>query len=262
MKTRIFLATAIVAFGITSVFGQTMKINLSSGSEMEFKTSEVTSIEFKEGDIYNGHEYVDLGLPSGLKWATCNVGASNPVEYGDFFSWGETDCKGNFEKYSNYSLTNYKYYKRTETKEIDKDGFEVTVIKSGYTKYVTDSGYGYESYTDNKTILDLEDDAAHVIWGGGWRIPTRSEWEELENECSWIDATLNGVSGKKVSGPNGNFLFIPYAGECDDTFGVFVKRNSISYWCSDISLSYNSHAYCSYGTRWRYYGMNIRAVCP
>ena len=134
------------------------------------------------------HEWVDLGLPSGTLWATCNVGADTPEGYGDYFAWGETspkDC---------YSWETYKWC----------NGYFNTM-----TKYCTSSDYGM---VDNKTELDPEDDAAYVNWGPSWRMPTTDQQKELRDECTWTWTERNGVSGKLVTGPNGNTIFVPVAG--------------------------------------------------
>ena len=143
-------------------------------------------------DTANGHDYVDLGLPSGLKWATCNVGATKPEEYGDYYAWGETETK------KIYDWTTYKWC----------NGSDDTL-----TKYNTESDYGT---VDNKTVLDLEDDAARANWGGAWRMPTDAEWTELRNNCTW--RWTNGYNGTGVAGRivtsdiNGNSIFLPAAG--------------------------------------------------
>ena len=136
----------------------------------------------------DGYEYVDLGLPSGLKWATCNVGAANPEDYGGYYAWGETDEK------DDYSLSTYKWCNGTD---------------NSMTKYCTDGAFGT---VDNKTILEPEDDVAHVKWGGNWRMPTKAEQDELRDNCTWTWTTLNGVNGCEVTGPNGNSIFLPAAG--------------------------------------------------
>ena len=142
----------------------------------------------------NGQEYVDLGLS--VKWASCNVGATAPEEYGDYFAWGETYQK----RY--YYWDNYKYCNGTN---------------ESLTKYCTKTSCGEFAFVDNKTTLDLTDDAARVNWGGTWRMPTAEESEELMNEenCTWIWTTKNGVNGLKItSRKNGNFIFLPAAGHC------------------------------------------------
>ena len=125
-------------------------------------------------------EYVDLGLS--VKWATFNVGATSPEDYGDYFAWGETETK------ETYSWATYKWCDGTST---------------NMTKYNTEDG---------KTILEPTDDAAQVQWGGKWRMPTEEEQQELIDRCSWERTNLNGVIGYKVTGPNGNSIFIPIAG--------------------------------------------------
>ena len=151
-------------------------------------------------------EAVDLGLS--VKWATCNVGASSPEEYGDYFSWGETCPK------SDYSWSTYRWC----------NGSQTTL-----TKYNTNSRWGI---VDNKTVLDLSDDAAHVNWGGSWRMPTAEEWTELQTQCSWEWTTINGVNGRKVTGPNGNSIFLPASGARNSNMG-----SSGFYWSSVVSLS-------------------------
>ena len=178
---------------------------------------------------------VDLGLS--VKWATCNIGAESPEDYGDYFAWGETSSK------SDYS---YKYYRGTEDK---------------LTKYCN-------KY--NKTVLDLSDDAARVNWGGSWRMPTDKEWDELVNQCFWRWTTQNGVKGYKVtSNTNGNSIFLPAAGYRTGT-NVSDAGSSGCYWSSSLDsffpgIAYFLHFYpCSVvcdGSH-RYYGRAVRAVCP
>lgn len=147
------------------------------------------------------HEYVDLGLPSGTLWATCNVGANSPEEYGDYFAWGETEPK------ESYAPVNYKW----------GDGIQVV------TKYITNYtvrckcglhiNHPYEGYVDNKVELDPEDDAAYVNWGPLWRMPTKAQQDELVEMCTWIWTLVNGVEGYLVTGSNGHAIFFPAAGE-------------------------------------------------
>ena len=146
----------------------------------------------------NGHDYVDLGLPSGLKWATCNVGASTPEGYGDYFAWGETNTK------STYSLDTY-------------------------------------TYTDNKPVLDPENDAARINWGGAWRMPTDAEWQELRDNCTWTWKTLNGINGFEVKGSNGNAIFLPAAGFRSSN-DVFYTGHYGCYWSSSLDTTAPSNA--------------------
>ena len=196
----------------------------------------------------NGHEYVDLGLPSGTKWATCNVGASSPEDYGDYFAWGETEAKGT------YNWSTYKFCK----------GSYNTI-----TKYCTESSYGYNGFTDGKTELEAADDAATVNWGGSWRMPTFTQIEELFNNCTREWTTLNGVNGSLLTGPNGNTIFLPAAGYrwnddlCDAGSLGNYWSSSLSPYDGDIAyyLYFNS-GYWDWDINYRNYGFSVRPVCP
>ena len=135
-------------------------------------------------------DYVDLGLPSGLKWATCNVGANKPEEYGDYFAWGETEAKQEYisENYENVIVIRKKGFLGIGKKE-----------KLLYIIYFDISG-------------NPQYDVARKNWGGNWRMPTKAELEELEKNCRWEWTIQNGVNGCKVTGPNGNSIFFPAAG--------------------------------------------------
>ena len=190
-----------------------------------------------------GHEYVDLGLPSGTLWATCNVGADSPEDYGNYYAWGETETK------STYNWSTYKWCNG----DYDK-----------LTKYNTNSDYGP---IDNKTVLDLEDDVAHVNWGGGWRMPTYKEIKELR-KCKWKWTTQNGVSGRKVTGPNGNSIFLPAAGCYNGGSLDNVGSNGYS-WASSLYTDVPIASYGLYFTStfvrmesiYRQYGRPVRPVC-
>ena len=133
---------------------------------------ENSSSESRTG-IENGYEWVDLGLPSGTLWATCNVGASKPYEYGNNYAWGEVTTK------ETYDWSTYKY-----GSDYDR-----------LTKYCSKASFGKDGFTDNKTILDPEDDAAYVNWGGKWRMPTNEQMYELGHECYWEwTANYNGTN--------------------------------------------------------------------
>ena len=203
--------------------------------------------EFTTQDIItgtaNGHEYVDLGLPSGTKWATCNVGATTPTGYGDYFAWGETEPK------TTYSWSTYKWC----------NGSRTTL-----TKYNTSSGYGT---VDNKTVLDPEDDAAAVNWGGAWRMPTDAEWTELCENCTWTWTTLNGKNGYEVIGANGNAIFLPAAGYRggDDlsnagSYGYYWRRSCYTGSPDDAFFVYFYSGDVSWDFRLRLYGRSVRPV--
>ena len=157
-------------------------VSKKDGTQLNFAISEWNSIVFyAQGE----HDYVDLGLPSGTLWATCNVGANAPEAYGDYFAWGETTPK------LSYDWSTYKY----------------GAAYDQLTKYCDDSSYGRFGFADQKTTLEASDDVATVNWGAGWRMPTAEQWEELKNKCRSAWTTLNGSTGRLFTGPNGNTLF-------------------------------------------------------
>ena len=194
----------------------------------------------------NGHAYVDLGLS--VKWATCNVGATTPEGYGNYYAWGETTPK------TTYDWSTYKYC----------NGAWNTM-----TKYCKSSNYGT---VDNKTTLELTDDAAHVNWGGSWRMPTLAEQNELmdTNNCTWTWTTQNGVNGYKVtSKKNGNSIFLPAAGYRLGS-NLYSAGSYGGYWSSSLltsdsyrayDLCFNS-SYVNWGYDNREYGHSVRPVCP
>ncbi|MBR5631011.1 MAG: hypothetical protein IKW82_05140 [Bacteroidales bacterium] len=150
----------------------------------------------------NGHDFVDLGLPSGTLWATCNVGANTPEGCGTYFAWGET-CPKRI-----YDWSTYKYCNNGDYMQL--------------TKYCHKSSYGFNGFTDDVTQLEPSDDAATMNWGDDWCIPTFDQWRELYvNNTVIIDTTLNGVNGKFFAASNGNSIFLPAT-------GVFCL-NSINY---------------------------------
>ena len=160
-------------------------------------TEDVTRVDYNKPDPSNGHDYVDLGLPSGTLWATMNIGATKPEEYGDYFAWGETEPK------DIYAWSTYKYGN----------------VYNALTKYCNNSSYGKDGFTDSLTELELADDAARVNWGGEWRMPTSGQVQELiDNTTSaWTNNYNNtGVSGMTfTSKTNGNTMFVPAAGTKD-----------------------------------------------
>ena len=163
------------------------------------------------------HGFVDLGLPSGLLWAVCNVGADNPEDYGDYFAWGETQPK------DSYDWSTYQYC----------NGSENTL-----TKYCNSSSHGYNGYTDDLTTLLPEDDAATANWGGDWRMPTQAEWEELINNTTHVWTTQNGVNGRLFTASNGNSLFMPAASY--NEWGYTIPGFEGFYWSSSLGILSNS----------------------
>ncbi len=171
----------------------------------------------------NGYDWVDLGLPSGTKWATCNIGADAPEGYGNYYAWGETESK------SNYSWSTYKYGS----------------AQDALTKYCTDSIYGKDGFTDGLTTLEATDDAATANWGEEWRMPTDAEWTELREKCDWTWTTLNGVKGYKVKATNGGTIFLPAAG-CRDLGSLFNAGVNGYYWSSSLSADAPGSAWYAY----------------
>ena len=160
---------------------------------------------------------VDLGLPSGIRWASCNVGATTPEGYGYYFAWGETESK------KNYSWETYKYANVGE------------FYHHKFTKYCTDASSGDNGFIDNKTVLEPEDDAATANWGDVWRMPTDAEWTELREQCTWTWTAQNGVNGYQVaSKTNGNSIFLPAAGFRDGNAAPYVAGRRGYYGSSSL----------------------------
>ena len=201
-----------------------------------------------------GHEWVDLGLPSGTRWATMNVGASSPSDYGNYYAWGETSIK------SIYTW---------ETQKYQSSGNEDANIK--LSKYVLDSKYGN---VDGKRELDSSDDAAYVNWGSGWSLPSHDQIEELKGKCTWIPTTSDdGHWGYKVVGSNGNFIFLPaagasYASNPTESSPIDVGLRG-HYWSRSLNPNNNKGAYTLYFYSngvfcydfMRRSGYSVRAVC-
>lgn len=222
------------------------KLLFSLGLMMSlFTLSSFTDGPDKSADQINGHEYVDLGLPSGAKWATCNVGATKPEELGGYYAWGETEEK------DVYMWKTYKW---------------CTGTRNSMTKYCTNSSNGT---VDNKTVLDPEDDVAHVNWGGTWRMPTSDELKELLDNCIWEWTELNGVNGYKVTGLNGNSIFFPAASYCNGKKGACGGIGSYGYYWSSSLYGYgNTACFLDFSSGDHYLnsdnrsgGLSVRPVC-
>ncbi len=196
-------------------------------------------------------EAVDLGLPSGLKWASCNIGANKPEDYGNYYAWDELTPK------DNYSWSTYKYANGDYNK---------------LTKYCNNTSFGDNGFTDAKTTLDLEDDAAYFNWGGTWRMPTSADIDELLGncDCTWTDNyNSTGIAGRIVkSKNNGNSIFLPAAGSRSGTSTEDVGSDG-RYWSSSLSEEYPADAWylyfssgsCYRNRNFRYCGWSVRPVC-
>ena len=159
-------------------------------------------------------EYVDLGLPSGLKWAACNLGANSPEQPGDYYAWGETEPK------EDYAWDTYKHAKATEYT---------------LTKYCTDVEMGLDGFTDGKTQLEPADDAATVRLGAPWRMPTEAEAEELLNGCTWTKETINDIPClRATSKTNGKSIVICISGFMSGTIND-TRGTMTAFWASTLS---------------------------
>ena len=259
MKKLIVLALLVA--GQVAAWGQTVNVHMKDGSVIKYDASGVDYVNFSAASNTEvKHEAVDLGLPSGLKWATCNVGATKPEETGYYICWGELEvkeeCGGNNYKWRNsiwgevenkeeFTWCNYKWTNECQVNP---------------TKYVGDPAQ----------TLEPEDDAAHVLWGGSWRMPTENDIKELFTKCSNKFVIQNGVQGLLVTGNNGNTIFLPFVGYKQGT--ELKKANEQAYWwTSTKTRGYDQQAiyfgsqhdqgrtYVS-GRSNRFFGFNIRAV--
>ena len=211
-----------------------------------FKACDDTELiaRFDKKQFADGYEYIDLELPSGTLWATCNVGAMNPEEHGGYYAWGETEEK------SEYSWNTYKWC----------NGSNNTV-----TKYCYESIY---DTIDNKTVLEADDDVAHSKWGGNWRMPTANEQQELFDNCVWNYGSLNGTDGYwATSKSNGMSIFLPAAGCREGKETLYC--GTFGYYWSGTACNDNSNADCirfysnhtGMEGRGRFIGFTVRPVC-
>lgn len=216
-------------------------LNNAEASMTDIDDKEETIIINKQFDSFNGHDWIDLGLPSGIKWATCNIGAKTPEDRGDYFAWGEVAPK------ANYGWTFYEFRLQLENR----------IAKYG------------DGVADNKFVLEKTDDAATVNWGGNWRTPTKEEFEELKAHCNFIWEDRYGIKGfKVVSKMNGSSVFFPAAGYCDED-GFFSENETGNYWSSSVTRGnrpydawdfYFSPQNISLSQDYRHHGLTIRPV--
>ncbi len=234
MKTKITMIAIACLFTVVASAQSNKVLRIHSGDLIlkEYKGREFTAVEIQDSETVkgeiNGYEYVDLGLPSGLKWATCNVGAASPEEYGDYFHWGETTTK---EEYREENCSTY--------------GVNVGVADiTGMPEY----------------------DAAAANWGGTWRIPTYDECRELFDFGEWEDSTYNGVAGMKVTGPNGNYIFLPYNGSMYGTSHTSSPGAGGYFWSGKATSDKNGYKvgfavrHQGFSMCARYYANGVRPV--
>ena len=245
-------------------------ITLAAGNTYNLPISATTAPPV---DSYNGHGYVDLGLPSGLKWATCNVGATAPEEYGDYFAWGDTvPCYSSQDPLTwRENKTGYNWASYTWC-----NGSYTTL-----TKYCSKSEYGKDGFTDAKTTLDPEDDAAGYQWGGSWRMPAKADIDELiatrnntdDYTWTWCDGSTTKYAGTDVAGwrivrnSTGATLFLPAAGY-RGAAGLSGAGSFGRFWSSSLDtgsphgawdIYFYSSGVSAYGN-YRYLGLSVRPV--
>ena len=260
MKTKSILATLLLLIaGLQTMWGQMFVIYKSDGQAIECNITELDSIVFISNEPISIPSYlacpddnhphaIDLGLPSGTKWACCNIGATTPDGYGSYYAWGET-----IEK-SNCSLDTYAYV------NVDNEGH----------KNITHIGFD---------IAGTSYDVAHVRMGTPWHMPTIEQMNELVNNCFQRGTQKNGINGVLVTGQNGGQVFFPAAGElnvdnlclvgnCGYYWSSSLDQNTFSIYgndrvCAmDINLFYGSYVLGVGTTFYRCYGHSVRAVCP
>ena len=197
-RNILLIATVLYA---TIGWSQTMNIHYKNGQTVQYNMNNIDYVEYTENNPNNAQvssgEAVDLGLS--VLWASCNVGATSPEEFGDKYAWGETETKDTFTE------SNYIWY-------------------DPYTLTFADLG---------KDISGTELDVARVKWGGDWRMPTFSELSELMIKCTWTWANINSVNGFKITGQNGNSIFIPVQEKC-------------TLWTSTLYSEYQGTFYTAY----------------
>lgn len=210
----------------------------------------INEISLGKFSMVPNYDYVDLGLPSGTLWATCNVGAETPEGYGNYFAWGETQPK------STYFASNYQHF---------HEGI------NSITKYCNNPSYGYNGYTDNLTVLQSTDDAATTQLDGdnAWRIPTKEEWEELYQYTTPTWTNRNGIYGYLFTARNNdNYIFLPAAGHQYSSSPSYIGTQGY-YWSSSLYLGDPNRSWyfsfllesCDvYNSSFRYYGMTLRPV--
>lgn len=230
--SSVTVLASTVPMGAPDMFANTNNcpIYVPAESVETYKGADYWSVYADRLQVMTTPKAIDLGLS--VKWASFNIGATRPEEFGDYYAWGETETK------TDYSFSTYKWIKFVDDYFYGK--------KDYFLKYNGDGEWGD---VDNKSVLDPEDDVAHVKYGGNWRIPTDAEWEELITRCtkSWIK--INGFEGCKFSGPNGNSIFLPFAGRAvgTDLENVIIYPEIVAdghYWSSTLkNIGYPGIAY-------------------
>ncbi|MBQ0021693.1 MAG: hypothetical protein KBT29_00455 [Prevotellaceae bacterium] len=229
MKTK-FLLFLLCLFSL-NVMGQD---TIQRKKKQTTAAGQDVTLTNKASGTLNGHEWVDLGLS--VKWATCNIGASSPSDYGDYYAWGETSTKSSYDGSNCFDCLGNSW---------------ITYKIDGQTRITPSSGH----------------DAARENWGSTWRMPTDAENDELCTKCTWTWTSMNGHNGYTVTGPNGNSIFLPAAGYRISMNSANVGSGG-TYWSSTLSSSYSNYARdLLFGSRshntndsFRRFGRSIRPV--
>ena len=232
MKTRFYvMLVALIMMSSKNVYAHEFHYDVNNDGDVNI-TDAMLVVNYVLGKPSSPYVAVDLGLPSGTKWASCNVGATKPEEFGDYYAWGEITTKTEYSPYT------YQYYEDGEYVNIGDD------------------------------ISGTQYDVARAKWGGKWRMPTKDEVKELVNNCKYEWTTLNGVTGGKFTGPNGNSIFLPAAGDRWNGDLCYVGERGDN-WSSAQFPYYSDYAvylyfYSGY-VNWynyfyRFYGQSVRPV--
>lgn len=211
-------------------------------SRQSQSATSTTSTKLSVSGNLNGHDYVDLGLPSGRRWATCNIGSKSPAGYGDYFAWAETKPK------ATYTDANYNGC--------------VDIYPDGLGNIKSDTIRAQYRIVDNPQF-----DAARKNWGENWELPTSADFAELNKECTWTLKTIDGHKGYLVTGPNGNSIFLPMAGFKENQNKSQIGSGGF-YWtgdhwdAKDRSTMIDFHESSHNGSIWcyRYKGLSVRPV--
>ncbi len=266
-KLFTFMTLCLVA--AMSMNAQT--VNVWKNGEIVATTEDADSVVFvkKTATMIDGHEYVDLGLPSGLLWAACNIGAEAPEDYGQYYAWGETKGYGEEDP----TNTNNTAYSGTDEKtNFSWNTYKYGTGRSAISKYCTDNakwkGEGTEA--DGLQTLTAADDVAATLWGGAWRMPTAEEITELKDNCTLEATTIGDVKVAKLTGPNGKCIYIPMAGQRN--MAALTGNDAYAYlWSSSVnaanccyatamSFIYATSTVNIAATMLRYTGYSVRAV--
>lgn len=267
MKKRLLTIAALLAMVFTMQAQETTKIMVVTGNDGKVyrkAVKDVKDITF----VDESYEYVDLGLPSGTKWATCNVGASLPEEYGDYYAWGET------EPY--YTDGNAQSTATTGIWKTGKTGYNWASYFDTPSGYTSGTPSSFTTYNTVSEQLQSQHDVATAKWGSAWCMPTHAQQMELVANTVSEWGTLNGVNGryfyKKDAGGSkvaDTYIFLPAAGS---RYGTSLGGQGVDglYWSRELDFSYVDYAWSlSFGSYYvgaeyqygRYYGRSVRAVC-